>query len=491
MQRLLRAEVDRGNHRAFGLGVDRAGEELHLDHRPFDAQAERFVREFEYDAIQTLTVRQAARIQDVTLDGIRRGLNERDVMDGVRRVIGDHEGRVRSTARTEMNRAANFGRYTGWKESGIVRWKISIATLDDRVRPDHLAADGERAPIDQPFTRGAAAGFLVPPYGPNCLPGGQRIAGVLVAATRMRYAGRLVRVRTAAGFEVAATPNHPILTPHGFVPLGAIHEGAHVLRHQVDPEPHLRDSDEHDQPATAAQVFDSFQRVGSFPTLRSAFHGDAAGGDGHVDIVMPSRPLRVGVESEADERVEDGDFTVPNVELSKHPCLSSLGLRLNGINPAAACLPRSAQAPFGRFLPIRPTEFLRFGFAAELDARLVEAASQQWAAPSGFVRKSLQALARFVAVDEVTQVRNLSFDGHVYDFQARNGAYWSNGIALHNCRCTSAPVTRFTGLSAQAVTMEIHGLRDAEMEHERRLAAAWNRWPAVLEAELQASGVLI
>jgi SPP1 gp7 family putative phage head morphogenesis protein len=165
--RLLHNRVAKAQLRVYRLGALAA--KLDLGVGPFyDPQAQAFVAQFEYEAIDSLTARQASRIRDVTLDGVRRGLGQERVLQAVRDVVEAGEARLRAIARTELNRAANWGRYTGWKESGRVREKEYVATTDDRVRPGHLAAHGERVPIDQPFTRGDAAGYLMPPIAPNC-----------------------------------------------------------------------------------------------------------------------------------------------------------------------------------------------------------------------------------------------------------------------------------------------------------------------------------
>lgn len=167
IQRLLTSRVAKAQLRVFNLGNRAAA--LDIGFKPaYDPRALAFVSQFEYRSIHSLTARQAAKIQAVTLDGIRRGLNERDTLDAIRRVVGDNAGRVRAIARTEMNRAANWGRFSGWKSSGVVRYKEVLATHDERVREDHLEADGDRVPLDEPFTRGAAAGFQMPPFEPNC-----------------------------------------------------------------------------------------------------------------------------------------------------------------------------------------------------------------------------------------------------------------------------------------------------------------------------------
>lgn len=152
---------------AFLLGVLKAQSELGLEDL-YDPRALAFVTSFEYRAIRSLTARTSIMVQQELLDAVRQGLGVDDLAARLDKILGGRVATVDTIARTETNRAASWGRMNGWKQSGIVRQKESIATLDDRVRPDHLAAHGEVVGIDEPFTIGAAAGYLAPPYDPNC-----------------------------------------------------------------------------------------------------------------------------------------------------------------------------------------------------------------------------------------------------------------------------------------------------------------------------------
>lgn len=152
---------------AFELGVDVAEVELG-EPGLMDADAQLFIQQYEYHALLGLTAETSEKLRMTLRLGVSQGKGVPDIARDLRRVLDGDKGRLRNIARTETNRAANWGRYTAWQESGIVEEKEAVATLDARVRPLHLAADGEVVPLNAPFTRGAAAGRLAPPWGPNC-----------------------------------------------------------------------------------------------------------------------------------------------------------------------------------------------------------------------------------------------------------------------------------------------------------------------------------
>lgn len=167
VQRELQREVSASQRLAHRAGVRTAEAELGIPGL-YDPSGQRVVEEFEYTLLRRVSVQTAERIRQAVLQSVRDGKGAQALIPVLRQEVKASEARIRNIARTELNRAGNWGRYTGWKQSRVVDEKEFVATLDDRVRPGHLAADGERVPIDEPFTRGDAAGYLVPPIAPGC-----------------------------------------------------------------------------------------------------------------------------------------------------------------------------------------------------------------------------------------------------------------------------------------------------------------------------------
>ena len=57
-------------------------------------------------------------------------------------------------ARTETITASNSGAYQSYKQSGVVKKKEWLATMDDRVRPEHASMNGQVVDLDKPFSNG-------------------------------------------------------------------------------------------------------------------------------------------------------------------------------------------------------------------------------------------------------------------------------------------------------------------------------------------------
>jgi hypothetical protein len=83
--------------------------------------------------------------------------------------------RAETIARTESLRAANLGSFEAWRQAiedsdlfdpSEVKRKW-ITARDDRVRPDHRGAAGQKRGLREPFTVGGIA-VMFPPHQPNC-----------------------------------------------------------------------------------------------------------------------------------------------------------------------------------------------------------------------------------------------------------------------------------------------------------------------------------
>lgn len=92
-------------------------------------------------------------------EGIREGEAIPELAERIGRVYDgytktDAPYKTVRIARTETIKASNFGALDGYKQSGVVIGKEWLATRDDRVRDEHLMADGQRVKINERFNVG-------------------------------------------------------------------------------------------------------------------------------------------------------------------------------------------------------------------------------------------------------------------------------------------------------------------------------------------------
>lgn len=228
-------------------------------------------------------------------------------------------------ARTDLIGVANAASIAGARAvfpSGLLKqW---LATNDDRTRPDHVDANGQTVPLDQPFQVGGfPMDYPGDPNGPDqevcncrCGRGDMRVSGALVsAAMRRHYRGPLVVIKTAGGKDLAVTGNHPVLTRIGWKAAEFVNAGDELVCavEVVDAlNPH-----EHDMPSTAEDVFAARHLAGSraqrMHPSQVNFHGDVP--NGQVEVVRGNDLLALRGDTSFSEHLVDLALSLADREM--------------------------------------------------------------------------------------------------------------------------------------------------------------------------------
>jgi len=331
-------------------------------------------------------------------------------------------------------------------------------------------------------------------YHELCFPAGVSVTGPRVDSSSVRwYAGKMVEIRTASGHFLAGTPNHPILTDRGWVPLGFLHVGDHVVSSGRPERVALAvDPDEYQVPATIEQV----ARSGLVP-LRlvppAAKNLNAHVPDREVDVVLADRELWNRVEAAGLKHMHHLDLVAGNARPALLPRQRRLRQRFVGM-PLTAPIANhgfSMGGPLFRRHPLHSQRLcsrvgadryaginqhatddihadrpfggetdLRFAaeiiaddaFGVDVRARVVHRLpavavaggayrdigvpedSTDWSiAGADRLRDRLERLPGEVALDNIVSVEVRPFRGHVYNLQTSEGWYLANGIIAHNC----------------------------------------------------------
>lgn len=131
------------------------------------------------DIIQGMVIRFAKRVNETTIrklrdelaQGITAGESIPQLMERISQVFegrkSDYE--TERIARTETNKAVNAGIVAGYEQGGVVQEKEWMAALDNRTRESHVAAHGQRVPLQADFEVGGE--HLSYPGDPRGSPG--------------------------------------------------------------------------------------------------------------------------------------------------------------------------------------------------------------------------------------------------------------------------------------------------------------------------------
>ena len=299
-------------HALAGITFDR------LDSKALDAIVRRTTQQITA-LTRPLASDATAAMKSSLIRGVALGLNPHEAAaEMIRRVGEGFDGgrhRAQVIARTEMldaHRAAtaaqdkaNTDLLTGWQ------W---VASLTPATCPACFSMHGTVHPVEE--------------FGPlghqQCVLPGALISGPRALASTSRwYSGEVIDIETRDGRVLSVTPNHPILTPQGWVAAGLLCEGNDVVTGTGADGPAIgRGPHDHQRPAL---IEDVAQSVGgalpvhtvSVPTSPEDFHGDGAGSDVHV--VRTDRLLGDDIEAAFAELLSELDLVLGNVSL---PALS-------------------------------------------------------------------------------------------------------------------------------------------------------------------------
>ena len=418
-----------------------------------------------------------ARAEGLTADNLARRIRDR-VTAGPWR---DAATRARVIARTEGAHAANTATLTAARS---MRATNHVQVFDNRTgHNDEIcaAADGIVVTIDE----GEAMGLSHP----NCLPGSAMVLAPNLHSTMTRhFHGELVVLRTADNQLFSCTPNHPILTDHGWVPAGALLEGAYVMR-CLDAERMAAIIDPyHDHVPTAVEEIDRAFAVTlgvsttRMPSAAEHFHGD--GTVGHIDVVRSDGfAERAGPEQRQQLAVVGSDVELPplsssrplglGLEAIRSPTpgdigvsrqVSTLAARQFGVShesgrgkrPQRQSSMRETAAHgglsnanldsdlftglAGQVEPVQDSPIaLRPAFPGA-ESKLGKVSPKRRLANAGIGAYIGDRIAGLVAPVEVVKIERRQFSGQVFNLETEQGWYVADGIVTHNCTRSFVPI---------------------------------------------------
>ena len=303
-------------------------------------------------------------------------------------------------------------------------------------------------------------------YHPNAILGEHSLEAVggISGAVRSWYEGPSIELTTASGVRFTVSPNHPVLTSRGWLAAERLSKGDQLF-HAADgrrgfdgPEVH----DALDDVVTGvADQFDALLAVGShmsIPASGDDLHGDGKFCQGEIDVVVTNDGLLPVGDSEAVEDSRNLVLGRSGVELHGSSRLGSSDLGLSSIG-----------SPVGGAL----TDWLSRGLEATEKGLPADAED-----PSEVIAR----LPGAVEVDELVDVNRDWFRGHAYDFQTGFGAYYLNGILVHNCtHSQSIYLPGFTDLPTNTEDADDYEIRQRQRAFERRIRK-WKRRVEIEEA---------
>lgn len=377
--------------------------------------------------------------------GIEAGEDLDQLAARVRSTISDMTiGRSMVVARTEVYRSANFATQAAQVRSGIVRRRRWV-TVQDGGRHHAAGLHGIEAGLIEPFVTPVGVAdhpgeFGDPAQDINCFLPDTEVEGSFVAGVRSMYSGDALEIETRSGRRLRVTPNHKILTSKGFVAAKLLRKGCDIISHRTDLPASSKHENVENGPTAIDQVFRSLRNMFSSSRVgitRVDFNGDERLCEGEVEIVRPDRLLQGRVEASVVNGSHQFSF------VSSYPRRTDLPSRRTALGFAAGDFSTFCGRPGSRALSndlgsafIRPLEKLSFGSSSNPHASVAEVSHESGTRDPAFVGKLFERSPGSVFIDQVVEIRDIQFCGHVYDLQSTSGWLIASGIVASNCRCS-------------------------------------------------------
>ena len=383
---------------------------------------------------------------------------------------GDLKASVRN-CRTMATNAQNGGRYGAYRRVQRKGYDLTIewaATLDMRTRHEHRMMHGQRRELDEPFevTVGNKTVKILYPaqtkYGQsdipqqmiwNCFVGDTNVAtdSEIQKSYKHKYSGELITINTASGINFTCTPNHPILTPSGWVAAALLNKGDNLLVTSGGDGAIFRGNGNvnhvHSTMKALHETLLNFGGVIQSPMSNFNFHGDIPASN--VEIVCKEGELGVNLDTRMANSINKSLFKNPD---TLGPRKGHFMSRFGGIDVSTlGFVSRTRKALSLLLRSVRHTDKHCLGAVAGSDSCVSEYAINDLPAMTNIRSELLNGLSGKVFVDNVVAVdrKPSGLSCHVYNLQTKNGYYFvgnsitrngetynGNMVIAKNCRCS-------------------------------------------------------
>jgi len=412
-----------------------------------DQNAINYAKKRGAELVTQVTDTTRGRLRKIISSAVQNGMSASQLRDAVSDDFSFSNARALMIARTEAAFADVGGAMSGYRTmQNMYNLVMRKSWLVAAQCCDLCQGNEDQGPIpfDEPFLSGDDA----PPGHPNCLPGyalvtsGSRITSV----SKRWYDGDMIVIRTASGKNLPITPNHPILTRHGWIAPSRVKVGDDLVCRHWDTDTSTfcaAELDHEHMPTSIEHIANAFYRSNgiaatTIPVAAEDFHGD--GIDSNVAVIGTDLLLRNNSESGLNQNLYDRDFILTIVQ---DFLLPRDGTLLDDFKRVLLSAPRrmSVADLLGALLRchLLPLQQLGFALGAQHDTDLYKVLSH--ARPTCAAHQLNHGGATEVFLDKVVNIEVVRFTGHVYNLETESGHYTANGVVVHNCRCDLAVET--------------------------------------------------
>lgn len=313
----------------------------------------------------------------------------------------------------------------------------------------------------------------------HCFRGDTIVSGPRATQSFSRYyEGEMTELTFASGGFLSVTPNHPILTPDGWVPAGFLNKGDYVIR-CLDGNRITRGiPDEYQVPSLIEDIATSLGVAGgvvpvSVPLSPEDFHGDGIGSK--IAIIRSNSLLRDSFNSPIFQPIRKINFTGTDISFSLLHCQGMFTQCLERPSNSFDSFDKCIHNPFPTLgTPFFGRDLIHFGssskfntvFDQDISYGLMASATEDY---SDFFGR----FSGFIKPDKIVDVKVVGGRHFVYNLSTKPGWYIANNTIVHNCnekwQTYWARLFYDNGFGAAKIQPEIRRNQDVELWYRQNM----------------------
>lgn len=247
--------------------------------------------------ITSLEETELDRVSGIVQRGLQEGSSYDTITDQIQETFGITRRHARLIARDQTSKLNGSLTKLRQQELGITEY-IWQSSGDERVRASHRVMDGKTCRWDDPTVyldeksgkwkkRSSIGGTQVhTSQDINCFLGSEEVISfdTIKKIFRRFYTGEVVELITEEGFSFKSTPNHPILTQKGWIPVNQVDLGDNIIC-AGDQGFNILEMNIEEKKSTFDDLFTSIEKIFPLDAFRSGgqFHGDIS--NAKIDII--------------------------------------------------------------------------------------------------------------------------------------------------------------------------------------------------------------
>jgi hypothetical protein len=425
--------------------------------------------------LKGITEASSTQITRLMSDGLLTGRTYGEVTrDMVRTVDNVGITRASTLVRSEVMRAVNAASREKYGKIGIELLE-AVEAEDERTCDSWEITVGDRTftgcrDVSEGGINGAIftldeAAEVDAQAHPNCVHPDTIVEKEgIVSGFRVWYDGMMIEVHLSEGRKVTVTPNHMLLTDHGFAAADILCKGDNIVYCTGFKGIITDNPNDNNRPSRIEDIIKSFSMTcgmpsETMPVTPEDFHGDGRFCNGNIDIICTYRFLGYTGKTPLFKHVLTDDlYSTCKSQItlfSRSPLQQFLfGAAFTtdgGMSGTRVSAPyfwrRSSHTNQHRFVSI-----------TDHDTGTTQSEDNNGTSDTKTLTDIIHGFPRLISLHNIIDIKVIEYHGYVYDLETISTLYCGNGFIMSNCRrCWVVYIDHSQDEAEQMQKVHLHG----------------------------------